>query len=297
MNHLYWIAGAPGSGSDRLPPAGLGDLPTIFDRLQERGISWKFYVQNYDPGLTYRTVPNPPGNRASQLVWVPLLNMARFIDDPELSSHIVDLNEYFKDAQNGTLPAVAFIAPSGASEHPPGSLRSGQRLVRALISELMRTDAWYSSAFMWTYDDWGGWYDHVSPPRVDKYGYGFRVPALLVSPYARRGYIDHTTLDFTSILKFIEENWSLEPLAERDAKASSIFNAFDFYQAPREPIFVSSERGAERATEPRRAVVYGAYSLALILPGLVIAWAALGPISSRKRAIRFGAPLGQDSDE
>jgi phospholipase C len=150
---------------------------------------------------------------------------------------------------------------------------------------------------MWTYDDWGGWYDHVSPPWVDKYGYGFRVPALLVSPYARRGYTDSTQLDYTSILKFIEENWSLEPLAERDAKASSIFSAFDFYQAPHRPIFVSSERGAEQATEPRRAVIYGAYSLALILPGLVIAWAALGPISFRKRAVRFGAPLGQDSDE
>ena len=297
MNHLFWIAGTPGSGSDRLPPEGLGDFPTIFDRLQERGISWKFYVQNYDPGLTYRNVPNPPGNRASQLVWVPLLNMDRFIDDPELSSRIVDLNEYFDDAQNGTLPAVAFIAPSGASEHPPGSLRAGQRLVRALISELMRSDLWYSSAFMWTYDDWGGWYDHVSPPWVDKYGYGFRVPALLVSPYARRGHTDSTQLDYTSILKFIEENWSLEPLAERDAKASSIFSAFDFYQAPHRPIFVSSERGAEQATEPRRAVIYGAYSLALILPGLVIAWAALGPISFRKRAVRFGAPVGQDSDE
>ena len=72
---------------------------------------------------------------------------------------------------------------------------------------------------MWTYDDWGGWYDHVKPPQVDPYGYGFRVPALLVSPWARHGYVDHTQLDFTSMLKFIEENWGLAPLAARDAAA------------------------------------------------------------------------------
>ncbi len=73
----------------------------------------------------------------------------------------------------------------------------------------MTSNSWKSSAFHVTYDDWGGWYDHVAPPQVDEHGYGFRVPALLISPYARRGYIDKTELDYTSILKFIEENlWS-----------------------------------------------------------------------------------------
>ena len=297
INHMFWVAGAPGDGGDRFLPEGMGDLPTIFDRLQEQGISWKFYVQNYDPGLNYRTVHNFPGNRASQVVWVPILNFDRFIDDPELSSHIVDLNEFFEDVRNGTLPAVAYIVPSGASEHPPGSLRSGQRLVRALITELMRSELWYSSAFMWTYDDWGGWYDHVPPPQVDDYGYGFRVPALLVSAYARRGYIDSTELDYTSILKFIEENWGLEPLAERDATANSIVSAFDFSQTPPAPVFVTPERGAEQAVEPRRAVIYGAYGAALVLPGLVIAWAALGPVLFRRRATRSGALPAQDDDE
>lgn len=297
INHMFWVAGAPGDGGDRFLPEGLGDLPTIFDRLQQRGISWKFYVQNYDPGLNYRTVHNFPGNRASQVVWAPILNFDRFIDDPELSSHIVDLNEFFEDVRNGTLPAVAYLVPSGASEHPPGSLLSGQRLVRSLINELMRSDLWYSSAFMWAYDDWGGWYDHVPPPQVDDYGYGFRVPALLVSAYARRGYVDSTELDYTSILKFIEENWGLEPLAERDAKANSMANAFDFSQTPSEPALVSPERGVEQLVKPRRAVIYGAYGGALAVPALVIAWAALGPILFRRRATGSSAHLAQDGDE
>ncbi len=283
VNHLYWVAGAPGPGNDRFLTEGINNLPTIFDVLQERGISWKFYVQNYDAGLTYRTVSSVPGNRASQLVWVPLLNMDRFIDNPELASHIVDISEFYSDAQNGTLPAVAYVVPSGASEHPPGSLRSGQRLVRSLITELMRSDAWSSSAFMWSYDDWGGWYDHVPPPQVDAYGYGFRVPALLVSPYARRGHIDSTELDYTSILKFIEENWGLQPLTERDAKALSFAGAFDFSTTPAKPVTVAFEREHKEPVKDRRAVVYGAYGAAFALPGLVIGLAALGPLFRRKR--------------
>ncbi len=97
------------------------------------------------------------------MIWVPLLNFDRFIDDPKLSSHIVDLDQYYVDLTNGTLPSVAYIVPSGASEHPPSSLESGQKFVKTLIQELMRSSAWEKSAFMLTYDDWGGWYDHVAP--------------------------------------------------------------------------------------------------------------------------------------
>ena len=107
-NHVFWVSGAP--GNERDAEEGLGDLPTIFDSLQERGISWKFYVQNYDPGITYRTADYYPPNRASQVIWVPLLNYPRFIDDPELSSHIVDLDEYFEDLQNGTLTVSSTTA-------------------------------------------------------------------------------------------------------------------------------------------------------------------------------------------
>lgn len=294
-NHVYWVAAVPGrEGSNpppqspgSLPPEGLGDLPTIFDRLEERGISWKFYVQNYDPSITYRNLVG--GNLGSQVIWVPLLNYARYIDDPELFGHIVDLDEYFKDLQNGTLPAVAFITPSGPSEHPPGSVQSGQRFVRGLIQSLKASDVWQNSAFLLTYDDWGGWYDHVPPPQVDQYGYGFRVPALLVSPYARRGYIDSTTLDYTSILRFIEENWDLEPLATRDANASSIASGFDFSMPPREPRFVPWERAVEEPqAEPRRSVIYGAYGGAVLLSVVLIGIAFSASFRASKRARNSG---------
>lgn len=292
VNHVFWVAAAPGGEKDRLSEEGL-DLPTIFDRLQARGISWKFYVQNYEPGLTYRTVKQFPGNRAAQIVWVPLLNIDRFLDDPELSSHIVHLDEYFEDLQNGTLPAVAYIAPSGPSEHPPAHPMSGQRFVRKLIQALMQSDAWSSSAFLLVYDDWGGWYDHVAPPRVDEYGYGFRVPAILVSSYARQGYIDSTDLDFTSILRFIEDNWDIEPLTERDANANSFIGAFDFTRPPRKPRFVPWERSTGEKKEPHRDVIYGAYVLALSLAGLIIVWAAYGPVDSPPRS----TPQGTQSRE
>jgi phospholipase C len=262
INHMYWVAGR---GADERPaPGELNDVITIFDRLEAAGVSWKFYVQNYEPGLTYRTLNEYPSDRAAQVVWVPLLNIDRFIDDPELASHIVDLDEYYTDLENGTLPAVAYIAPSGPSEHPPGSLLAGQRFVRSLIQALMRSSSWNTGALMVTYDDWGGWYDHVIPPQIDADGYGFRVPAFLAGGYARRGHIDSTVLDYTSILRFIEDNWAVEPLATRDAVANSIVGAFDFERPPREPIFLSDERiPPEGRPEPRREVLYVAYTIAL----------------------------------
>jgi len=274
-NHMYWASAHPG-GSEAAAN-GYADIPTIFDRLEASGVSWKFYVQNYDPQINYRTLSQVSGNRASQVIWVPLLNMGRFLDDPKLSSHIVDLNEYFVDLEKGTLPEVAYIAPSGASEHPPGSIRSGQKFVKSLIQALMRSDAWDSSAFLLLYDDWGGWYDHVTPPQVDENGYGMRVPGLLVSPYARHGYIDHTVLDFTSVLKFIEENWNLKPLATRDAKAKSFMPAFDFSMSPRAPVFIPFERVVkEQRIEPRRIVIYAAYGGAVIFAAFLMIWAAVG---------------------
>jgi len=232
-NHFYWVAGRAANGP--IPADGYA-FPTIFDRLQAAGISWKFYVQNYDPTITFRN-RQPASDKAAQLVWAPVLNFGRFLDDPELSSRIVDLNEYFVDLAAGTLPAVAYMVPSGASEHPPGDVALGQVFATSLITALMRSTAWDSSLFFVTWDDWGGWYDHVAPPAVDADGYGFRVPGIIVSPYARRGYVDNTTYDFTSILRFIEDNWELEPLGGRDATANSIVNALDLAAPPRLPTF------------------------------------------------------------
>lgn len=274
-NHMYWVAAqSPDAKSGETLSQTLSDVPTIFDRLQAAGVSWKFYVQNYDPTITYRNL-KVSGNRASQVIWVPLLNIDRFLDDPELSRHIVNLDEYYTDLRNGTLPAVAYIVPSGASEHPPSTPQAGQRFVKNLIQELMRSDAWDSSAFLLTYDDWGGWYDHVAPPQVDGYGYGPRVPALLVSPYALQGKVDSTQLDFTSILKFIEENWGIVPLSERDANANNFLSAFDFTQPPHPPEFLSvtrEQKPSANAQSNRTNIIYAAYGSVLLAFVFAAGW-------------------------
>jgi phospholipase C len=289
VNHWYSLSATSDETHGRNLQEVLGELPTIFDRLQEKGLSWKFYVQNYDPNLTYRTVESYPANRQSQVVWVPLLAIDRFIDAPELNRHIVDLNEYYEDLADGTLPNVAYIVPSGPSEHPPSSLISGQRFVKTLIQSLMLSKYWTSSAFIWSYDDWGGWYDHVPPIKVDDYGYGFRVPALLVSSYAKQGYIDSTTLDYTSVLKFIEDNWDLEPLASRDANANSIVNAFDFSAPPREATFITFERQTTVVkAEPKRYIIYLFYSAGLVFALGVMGFAAWRSPLEAKAANAFG---------
>jgi phospholipase C len=288
LNHVYWVTGSPGLGFDRVPPSGLGNLPTIFDRLQEAHVSWKFYVQNYDPRLNYRTVDQFPGNRASQVIWVPILNFARYLNNPAIMKHVVPLKQYYKDLANNTLPEVSYIAPSGPSEHPPSNLASGQAFVRGLINGLMDSKSWQSSAFLLSYDDWGGWYDHVKPPQVDNFGYGFRVPALLVSPYARQAYVDSKTMDFTSILRFIEDNWGLKPLTHRDATARSIASGFDFSAKPRQASFVSAHRGvAEEEARVVRSRVYMLYLGALGLPVLIICSAV---VARRRRRLPPEAP-------
>ena len=273
-NHMYWVAASSPQAKKGQPLSKtLANVPTIFDRLQAAGVSWKFYVENYNPKITYRNVAGQ-GNRESQVVWVPLLNFDRFIDNPALSSHIVDLSQYFTDLQKGTLPSVAYIVPSGASEHPPQSPSSGERTVKNIIQELMRSGSWNSSAFMLVYDDWGGWYDHVAPPQVDQGGYGARVPGLLISPFAKKGYIDGTQLDFTSILKFIEANWNLPSLASRDAGANNFLSAFNFNQAPRQSAFLSM--AVTSTVVPKKAtslVIFSTYALALLLTILLIGFA------------------------
>ena len=290
INHMYWVSGAPGA----VPPGGnqqdvLAETVTIFDRLESAGISWKFYVQNYEPALNYRTADEFPGNRASQVIWVPLLNFDRFLDDPNLNSHIVNLDEYFDDLANDTLPDVAFMVPSGPSEHPPSNLLSGQRFIKSLVQALMSSSSWESSAIIWSYDDWGGWYDHVPPPQVDEYGYGFRVPALLVSPYAKQGYIDSTTLDYTSALRFIEDNWGLEPMAERDAQANSLTQAFDFEKPPRPPSIISDTRGEVSVKmEPKRGIIYLVYGGGMLLAfGLL----AIVLIHDRRNPVQEPTPV------
>jgi phospholipase C len=265
-NRLAWVAGTPRART------------TIFDRLERRGISWRFYVEDYDPG----------SSTSAQATRVPLLDMPRFTAR-RLSRHIVDLDQYYDDLREGTLPQVAYIATAGSSEHPPRRPESGQTLVRSLVTALARSRAWPHAAFLWTYDEWGGWYDHVRPPP----GRGFRVPALLVSAYARRGAVNSTVLEHASILTFIEHNWGVRPLSPRDARANDLTSAFDFEHPARPAAIVPAARAGDRDPEPRRWVIYLWYVAAVVLTVALIRRAARRrTVTAPLAALAIAAVLG-----
>ena len=284
LNRFWWVAGrATPGGGEKIPPAGYGQIPTIFDRLTAAGLSWKIYVQNYDPNVTYRAPGS--GNLSSQISRVPLVDFARFIDKPELASYISDASTYYTDLRRGTLPAVAFMTTSGSSENPPGSPQAGQQFVYQTVSALEMSSYWSTSAFMWTYDNWGGWYDNVKPPP----GWGFRVPALLVSAYARHGYVDRTAMDYTAILKFIEDNWHLAALSSRDAQSPGLASAFDFSRPPRPAVLLGYQLTTKAPPNAKTGVVYSVYAGELLLVIAVIGVAIWG--SRRRRSDHEGRGL------
>ena len=302
-NRSYWVsaATAPG-GRGGVPDKGYGKQPTIFDRLQAAGVSWKFYVQGYNPRQTYRSAS--PANPETQTSRVPLVDYSRFTQNPALAKHIVNLDQYARDLADGTLPAVSYIASSsGDNERSARSIVAGQDLVRDLVTQLMQSRYWGSSALMWSYDSSGGWFDHVTPPRVGAAAtLGFRVPALLVSSYARKGQVNHTVLDYTSALKFIESNWGLAPLTGRDAHANSLASAFDFAAGPRPPILIPSGRSALPAgTVPDAylppptpvAAIYWLYGGTAVIGVVLLLFAAWWPALSARRRGRAAARLTQ----
>jgi phospholipase C len=289
LNRSYWVAGAPPPGrSEKVPKTGFAAPATIFDRLQQAGVSWKFYVQDYDPQGTFRAEAGP--TPVSQTARVPLLNYARFVDDPVLRAHIVDLDQYYEDLEKGTLPAVAYIASSGANERTARSIPAGQQLIRNLVTQLMVSRYWQSSALLWSYDGAGGWYDHVRPPTVAGQRLGLRVPAILVSPYARRGAVNSTTMDSTSALRFIEENWGLAPLAARDAAAASLGTAFDFGSPPRPAKIPAGGPITPVPPSADSALIYGFYlgagglATALVLAA-ALPWRRRRPATNPGKAV------------
>jgi phospholipase C len=301
VNRSYWVSAAPPpGGGQQVPAGGYGSQLTIFDRLQAAGISWKFYVQDYHPNATYQTrsVASPD----TQTVRVPLLNYARFVDDPALRKNIVGMGQYYKDLAGGTLPAVAFITSTADNERTARSIPAAQNMIHNLVMQLMQSRYWDSSALMWSYDGSGGWYDNVAPPRAGSAYLGLRVPALLVSAYARRGQVNHSVLDYASALKFIEQNWRLAPLTSRDARAGSLASAFDFAAAPRPPVFIPAAASADAgvAQPPRwvpRGMIYGLYGAAAAVALLLFVFAAAAAAqTARRRAGMIPAARRPDHD-
>jgi phospholipase C len=201
---------------------------TIGDRLDAANVSWRWYAAGWAGGAEAVAKGLVPHHN-------PFQYMKRIMDSPDGRAKIQDASDFERALADGSLPAVAFVKPHWADNaHANWStVGAGDRFIGRMVAAVMASRYWPKAAIVITYDEGGGWFDHVRPPPVDRFGLGTRVPTLIVSPYARRGVIGHGQYDHASILKFIQWRWNLAPLTERDRQADAFLEAFDFSQRPR----------------------------------------------------------------
>jgi phospholipase C len=213
--------------------------------LHRYNVSWGYYL-DHGASATYEGGGVPP-------IWNPLPGFTDVGQDRQ-QGNLQDLTSFFAQAKAGTLPAVSWIVPEPAdSEHPPALISRGQAFVTGVINAVMHSSDWDSSAIFLSWDDWGGFYDNVVPPTVDKLGFGIRIPALIISPYARPGYIDHQAASPGAYLRFIEDDFlggaRLDPATDgrpdsrpdiRDNLSGDLSSDFDFNQSPLPPLILNT---------------------------------------------------------
>lgn len=211
----------PKSDTSKLLPSQT--MPTIGDRLSEKGISWAWYSEGWDDA-----VAGKENNFAYN--HEPFLYFARYEEGTEGRKHMKDQNDFIKAAKEGTLPSVSFVKPGGGNdEHPGGSaVYSSEQLAVNLINAVLEGPNAKDALVILTYDEFGGFFDHVTPPVIDRFGPGSRIPAIIIGPFAKKGNVDHTQYETVSILSFIEHRWGIKPLAERDRNANPLRNALIF---------------------------------------------------------------------
>ncbi|MFN8233177.1 MAG: alkaline phosphatase family protein [Actinomycetota bacterium] len=216
--------------------------------LEQEGVSWGYYVGE-------DTCVLPPCGPTTPRTTVPVQNPLpgfKTVEVTDSFDYIRPHGSYFEAARNGTLPSVSWVMPTiGRGEHPPDSIAPGQAWVTRVVNAAMQGPGWLRTAIFLTWDDWGGFYDHVPPVAVDQNGYGIRVPGILISPWARRGYVDHQTLSFDAYLKLIEDRFlggrrldpatdgwpDPRPTVREEAPAlGDLMMEFDFTQEPIPPL-------------------------------------------------------------
>jgi len=264
-SHLFLVSAWSANSSDPSNPMSsksaldprdrTADDPTPFAwtdltyLLNTHGVSWACYLDHGAAKL---------GGRRKERTGVPIIwnILPGFVDvhqDHQLKN-IRELTDFYAAAKIGNLPAVSWILPDGKdSEHPPALVSTGQAYVTSIINTIMKSPDWNSTAIFLTWDDWGGFYDHVVPPKVDPLGYGLRVPGIVISPYAKQGYIDHQTLSFDAYLKFIEDDFlngqridpktdgrpdSRPDVRENAPELGNLIQDFDFSQTPRQLVIL-----------------------------------------------------------
>jgi phospholipase C len=285
--------------------------------LHRAGVSWGYYVfKGSEPDCqddaAVSCAPVRQGSRTPG-IWNPLPYFSTVQQDGQLGN-IQSLSKFFAAARRGTLPAVSWIDPNGrVSEHPPALISTGETYVTGLINAIMRSPDWKSTAIFLSWDDWGGFYDHVAPPRVDAAGYGLRVPGLVISPYARQGYIDHRTLSFDAYVKFIEDDFlggqRLDPatdgrpdprpdVRENLPQLADIAADFNFSAAPRPPVILPLRPRTDLIAPPRGAIVAQSRTLRLAVIQAVAGYLGLtarqlrGELSSGETLRRLARERG-----
>ncbi len=247
------IARAASAAVARARPYAWTDLTYLLHRAH---VSWRYFVANGsqpDCADGQMVCSHRPQSASTPGIWNPLPGFQTVWRDHQLSN-IQPARAYFRDARDATLPSVSWIVPSDRqSEHPPNSIAVGQAWVTRIVNASMRSPDWNSTAIFVSWDDWGGFYDHVVPPTVNGQGLGIRVPGLVISPYARRGYIDHQVLSTDSYLRFIEDDFlggqridpatdgrpDSRPFIAEDAPGLGDLSAdFNFRRAPRPPLLL-----------------------------------------------------------
>jgi len=202
------------------------DFQTLADSLQNAGISWKYYA---------------PGQGQVGYIW-SALDAIRHIRNTSLwTDHVAPDTQFAVDAQDGNLPAVCWLVTLATqSEHPLWSTCQGENWTVNQVNAVMQGGNWNSSAVIITWDDFGGFYDHVAPSQIDPFGLGPRVPLLIISPFAKSGYIAHSVYEFSSFLRLVEKRFGLPALGARDQQANDMTDSFDFTQSPRPPMILTS---------------------------------------------------------
>jgi phospholipase C len=259
MSCVNALDGPPGF----VKPANLGkndyawtDLTYL---LHKANVSWAYYLsEGNEPDCEDDAMLCPTKSQKQNVpgIWNPLPAFDTVKQDNQLAN-IQTVDKYFTAAKNGTLPAVSWIVPENkVSEHPPAKVSDGQAYVTSLVNAAMQGPDWNSTAIFISWDDWGGFYDHVVPPKVDENGYGLRVPGLVISPYAKKGYIDHQTLSFDAYLKLVEDDFlngqRIDPktdgrpdprpdVRENAPQLGNLIEDFDFTQSPRPPLVLPTE--------------------------------------------------------
>jgi phospholipase C len=195
------------------------DFQTLADSLQTASVTWKYYSDGGDGGI---------------------FNSIRHIrNSPDWQDHVASSAQFLADVQNGHLAAMSWLfPPSPWTEHPPQSVCEGENWTVQQLNAVMQGPDWNSTVVFLTFDDFGGFYDHVPPLQVDAFGLGPRVPLLIISPFAKAGYIARTVYEHSSILKFVETRYHLPALTARDGAASDMLDSFDFTQQPQSPLIV-----------------------------------------------------------